>query len=77
MGTGNGYSNRQILDMIQKVSGKKLQIEEKERRFGDPAVIYGDNTKAKQLLGFNPQYSDLQTIVESAYLWHKSEKNSK
>ncbi len=75
LGTGNGYSNRQILEMIQKVSGKILKIEERERRAGDPAIIYGDNSKARKLLGFNPQYSDLQTIVSSAWAWHKKLKD--
>lgn len=73
IGTGNGYSNREILEMIQKVSGRELQIEEQERRPGDPAVIYGDNKKAKELLGFSPRYSDLETIISSAYKWHEKQ----
>jgi UDP-glucose 4-epimerase len=70
LGTGVGYSNRQIVDMIQKVSGRTLTVVEKERRPGDPAVIYGDNSKAKRLLGFTPQHSDLETIISSAWKWH-------
>lgn len=75
LGTGNGYSNLQILDMIKKVSGKDLKVEINPRRQGDPPAIYADNTKAKQELGFNPRHSDLETIIKTAWEWH--EKNSK
>jgi len=71
LGTGNGYSNREVVDMVKKVSGVDFKVEEKERRAGDPPMIYADNTKAKNFLGFDPQYSDLETIVTSAYNWHK------
>lgn len=77
LGTGNGYSNLQVLDMIKKVSNIDLQIDVKPRRPGDPPQIYADNTKAKSLLGFNPQYSDLETIVTTAWNWHKKVKNEK
>lgn len=70
LGTGHGYSNREVLNMIEKVSGKKLQIIEKPRRPGDPPIIFADNTKAKRELGFNPKYSDLETIIKSAWEWH-------
>lgn len=75
LGTGVGYSNLQILEMIKKVSGKEISIEVKPRREGDPPQIFADNTKSKSQLGFITKYSDLQTIVETAWNWHK--KNSK
>jgi UDP-glucose 4-epimerase len=75
LGTGIGYSNLQILDMIKKVSGKQLQIVVEPRREGDPPQIFADNTKAKKELGFEARSSDLETIVETAWNWH--EKNSK
>ncbi len=71
LGTGNGYSNREVLEMIKKVSGVDFPIEEGPRRVGDPAIIYADNTKAKEKLGFNPKYSDLETIIKTAWEWHK------
>lgn len=71
LGTGNGYSNLEVLEMIKKVSGINLQIVKKPRRAGDPPMIFADNTKAKKELGFNPQYSDLETIVKTAWQWHK------
>src|SRR5690606_13811396 len=50
LGTGNGYSNREVVDMVKKVSGVDFIVEEKERRAGDPPMIYADNTKAKNIL---------------------------
>lgn len=71
LGTGKGYSNREVLEMIQKVSGKELVTNALPRRAGDPPIIFADNTKAKTELGFNPQYSDLETIIKTAWEWHK------
>jgi len=70
LGTGNGYSNLEVLEMIKKVSGINLEIVKKERRAGDPPMIFADNAKAKRELGFSPQYSDLETIVKTAWQWH-------
>lgn len=74
LGTGNGYSNLEILSMIKKISGIEFPIETKLRRAGDPPQIYADNTKAKNELQFNPQYSDLETIIKTAWEWHKKSK---
>lgn len=71
IGTGHGYSNMEILNMVKKVSGIDFPIEVKPRRIGDPTAIYADNTKAKTELGFTPEYSDLETIVKTAWEWHK------
>lgn len=70
LGAGHGYSNLEVVEMIKKVSGFDIEIEKKPRRAGDPAIIYADNTKAKEKLGFNPQYSDLDNIVRTAWNWH-------
>ncbi|MGH7246144.1 MAG: UDP-glucose 4-epimerase GalE [Candidatus Levyibacteriota bacterium] len=71
LGTGKGYSNREVLTMVKKISGIDFPIEEKEKRPGDPPIIYADNTKAKNELGFEARYSDLETIVKTAWEWHK------
>jgi UDP-glucose 4-epimerase len=70
LGSGKGYSNLEVLEMVKKVSGKPLEIEYKDRRFGDPPKIFADNSKARNVLGFSTKYSDLETIVSSAYQWH-------
>lgn len=70
IGTGNGYSNKEVIEMVKKVSGVDFSVEIAKRRAGDPSAIFADNKKAKEELGFSPKYSDLQTIVESAWKWH-------
>ena len=71
VGTGQGHSNRQILDAIIKTSGSKVNIKIAERRPGDAEVLLADPTLIKKDLGFTPKYSDLGTIIKSAWEWHK------
>jgi UDP-glucose 4-epimerase len=73
LGTGNGYSNLEIIEMIRKVSGINLEVVKKPRRAGDPPMIFADNSKAKQELGFDPKYSDLETIIKTAWQWHNKQ----
>ncbi len=75
LGAGKGYSNLEVIEMVKKISGVDFPIEKKPRRAGDPAIIYADNSKAKEELDFFPKHSDLETIVKSAWNWHKN--NSK
>lgn len=72
LGVGKGYSNKEVIDMVKKVSGKDFEIKIAPRRAGDPQAIYADNAKARQVLGFSPKYSDLETIVKTAWDWHSS-----
>lgn len=71
VGTGTGHSNKEVVEMVKKVSGKEVKVVEKERRPGDPATLIADATKIKTELHFDPQYSDLETIIKSAWEWHK------
>lgn len=72
VGTGSGYSNKEILNMIKKITKIDFKIENGPRREGDPDAIYADNCKIKKELGWTSQYSDLKTIVASAWKWHQS-----
>lgn len=72
IGTGYGYTNKEVIDMVKKVSGVDFTIEISQRRIGDPSEIFADNKKAKEKLGFAPEFSDLETIVKTAWQWHKS-----
>ena len=74
VGTGKGYTNREIIDTIEKISGEKLEVVISERRLGDPDELVADATKIKTELGFEPKYSDLETIIKSAYTWHVNEQ---
>ncbi len=76
LGVGKGYSNKEVIDMVKKVSGINFEVIIAPRRLGDAAVVYADNKKAKEILGFDPRYSDLETIVSTAWKWH-SKKGGK
>jgi UDP-glucose 4-epimerase len=73
VGTGQGLSNSQILKTIEEVTGRQMDIVEKERRPGDANELVADVTKIKNELGFAPQYSDIKTIVESAWKFHNKQ----
>jgi UDP-glucose 4-epimerase len=75
LGVGKGYSNLEILREIEKITGKNIPVEYVSRRSGDPDSIYADNSKAKTLLEWVPQYSDISTIVQSAWKWHTRVEN--
>jgi UDP-glucose 4-epimerase len=71
LGTGRGYSVRQILSQICTETGKKTPFAIKPRRQGDPPFLVADPARAKEILGFVPRYSDPSTIVGSAWRWHQ------
>lgn len=70
VGTGKGFSNSEILKTIEEVTGRKMNIIEKERRPGDANELVADVSRIAAELGFSPQYSDIRTIVESAWKFH-------
>ncbi len=70
VGTGMGFSNKEIINMVEKVSGRKIEVTEAPRRPGDADELIADPSKIKSELGFNPKYSDLETIINSAWQWH-------
>ncbi len=69
-GTGKGYSNKEIVDMAEKVTGQKIMLEWAERRPGDSARLVADSIKLQSEFNWKPQYSDLETIISSAWKWH-------
>lgn len=74
VGTGVGFSNKQVIEMVKKVSAVDFEVVVGPRRFGDANELVADATKIKTELGFSPKYSDLQTIVQSAWEWHKKQE---
>lgn len=74
VGTGIGNSNKEVVEMVKKVSGRDVKVVEKERRPGDPATLIADPTKIKTELHFSPKYSDLETIVKTAWEWHNNQQ---
>jgi UDP-glucose 4-epimerase len=70
LGNGNGYSVREVLDMIKKVTERKMSTIETARRPGDPARLVASSEKIRNELGWRPRYPDLETIIKTAWRWH-------
>jgi UDP-glucose-4-epimerase GalE len=70
LGTGQGHSVRQVLEMVETVGKVPVPYRAADRRPGDPPVLVADNRAAIEFLGWTPQRSSLHEIVESAWLWH-------
>lgn len=70
VGTGKGFSNKQVVNMVKKVTKVELEVVKSPRRQGDADVLIADPTKIKNELGFSPKYSSLETIIKTAWEWH-------
>jgi UDP-arabinose 4-epimerase len=70
LGIGQGYSVGEILTKINEITGRNLPAPRGDRRPGDPAQLVADASRAREILGFNPVHSDLETIIGSAWNWH-------
>lgn len=75
LGNGTGYSVRQVIDTVQKVSGKDFTVVETDRRAGDPPVLTADASKARKELGWTTDFPELEPIVESAWKFHTDHPN--
>jgi len=71
LGTGNGASTREVIEAVGRVAGKAVPYSIGARRPGDPAVLVSDPAKAKRDLGWTHASSDLETIVSTAWAWHR------
>ncbi|MDR2033860.1 MAG: UDP-glucose 4-epimerase GalE [Helicobacteraceae bacterium] len=74
LGTGIGVSVREIINVAQKVVGKKIMFEIAKPRAGDPAKLVAANAKAREILGWSPSRSDIETIIASTWNWEKSRR---
>jgi UDP-glucose 4-epimerase len=70
LGSGSGFSVREIIEVAASVTGKNIRTVELPRRTGDAAVLIASSEKAKKVLGWTPQHSDIEVIVRSAWAWH-------
>lgn len=71
LGSSEGYSVREVVEEAQAVADLPIRIREAERREGDPAVLVASNDKARAVLGWRPECSELRTILATAWNWHK------
>jgi UDP-glucose-4-epimerase GalE len=74
LGTGRGHSVRDVVAAVDRVSGRRIPVREVQRRAGDPPELVADPAKARQLLGWTPRYSSLESIVQTAWNWHISRR---
>ncbi len=75
VGTGKGASVMRIINNSEIITGRTISLELQERRTGDPHILVADNTSIKSAVGWEPRYSDLETILSSAWCWHSIHPN--
>ncbi len=75
LGNGVGFSNKEVVDVARAVTGHPIPAQIGPRRPGDPARLVASSEKAKTVLGWDPQYADLNTIISTAWQWHKNHPN--
>lgn len=72
LGSGNGFSVKEVVDVARKVTGHEIPAEIADRRPGDPAVLVASSEKIKKTLGWNPQRTNLEEIIKDAWNFHKN-----
>lgn len=75
LGNGQGFSVKQVIETVGKVTGKEVPHEEGPRRPGDPAKLIAASDAIRNDWGWNPKYPELETIVQHAWNWHQSHPN--
>ncbi|MEM8720699.1 MAG: UDP-glucose 4-epimerase GalE [Cyanobacteria bacterium P01_G01_bin.39] len=71
LGNGSGFSVKEVINTARKITGKTITVEQGDRRPGDPPALVGSGDKARHILGWQPQYSDLEDIITHAWQWHQ------
>ena len=73
-GYGQGYSVRQVLDRLKEISGVDFPVIKLPRRAGDPACVIACGDRIRQVLGWQPQYNDLETILSTTLAWERKKQ---
>ena len=71
VGTGDGYSVREVIDMAKKITGIEIPVVDSPRREGDPDVLVAKVQRIETMLEWKARHSDLETIISTAWQWHK------
>ncbi len=71
LGNGSGYSVKEVVEAAREITGHEIPAEMAGRRPGDPARLIAGADKARKTLGWNPKFPDIETIIQSAWNWHK------
>ena len=72
LGYSHGYSVKEVIDTVKRITGIDFKIMETDRRAGDPAEVIADSSKAKKILGWTPEYDDLDFIIKTAWEWESN-----
>ena len=72
LGIGRGYSVREVIRAAEEITGKPVPVKEGPRRAGDPPVLVASSEKIQRELGWQPHYTDIRPIIESAWRWHST-----
>ncbi len=72
LGTSRGYSVREVIDACRQVTGHAIPVKIGPRRPGDPPELVADAQRARRLLAWEPKYQDLESIVRTAWQWHRA-----
>ena len=72
LGNGVGFTVNEVIEKAKQVTKLPIKVEQDARRAGDPAVLIASSEKAKEVLGWRPKYDSLETIIETAWNWHKN-----
>ncbi len=73
LGNGQGFSVREVIDVVREVTGRHFAVVEADRRAGDPARLVADSSKAMRELGWNPRFADLHSMVAHAWAWEQKQ----
>ncbi|WP_055666076.1 UDP-glucose 4-epimerase GalE [Desnuesiella massiliensis] len=72
LGNGEGFSVKEVIEVARKVTGVNIKADMAPRRAGDPAVLIASSEKALEELNWKPKFNSLETIIETAWNWHKN-----
>lgn len=72
LGNGKGFSVKEVIEVSRRVTGGEIKAEIVSRREGDPAVLVASSKKAREELNWKPKYDSLDTIIETAWKWHRN-----
>jgi UDP-glucose 4-epimerase len=72
LGNGQGFTVLQVIEAARRVTGADIPFERAPRRAGDPAVLVASSARAREVLGWQPAYRDIDAIIESAWRWHRA-----